>query len=177
MQLGISQELTEGSMRLFHLRAKEIFTPEFSRRANLRSNTLEVREKAVQTGLIHGSWERFHWTAKRTALLGTMPDFELARRLGCGRVTVGRKRLELNIPEIVPLRTRLRKSSTIAVSIERLRLRRLELGLRYADVASRAGITSDSYRQLEHGVRSTVRPRTLQAIARALGCAESSLMA
>lgn len=38
------------------------------------------------------------WTEEVIALLGVIPDTEIAKQLGISAITVGRKRRELNIP-------------------------------------------------------------------------------
>lgn len=57
---------------------------------------------------------------------------------------------------------------------QRVRTRRTELGLTQAEVAEQAGITQQSYQQLEAG--ETKRPRNLLEIASALECTPHWLM-
>lgn len=57
---------------------------------------------------------------------------------------------------------------------QRAKQRRTELGLTQAEVAAQAGITQQSYQQLEAG--ETKRPRNLLEIAEALNCTANWLM-
>lgn len=57
---------------------------------------------------------------------------------------------------------------------QRVKQRRTDLGLTQAEVAEQAGITQQSYQQLEAG--ETKRPRNLLEIASALKCTAQWLM-
>lgn len=64
--------------------------------AQLNRTLGSVRYRCMARGV--RSQLRVHWTPALVALLGTMPDAELAKKLGCRLVSVGVRRRKLRIP-------------------------------------------------------------------------------
>jgi DNA-binding Xre family transcriptional regulator len=102
--------------------------------------------------------------------LGAQPDAELARRLGCGKDAVARRRKLLGVPAHLPQPTRLQGDGYVSLSPERLRLRRLWKRMSQRAVAERAGLSVPHYHNLERGVVKRARRETADRVAKALGC-------
>lgn len=59
--------------------------------------------------------------------------------------------------------------------VSKLKLRRIELGLKQKDVANRAGITSQYLRNLETGKAKNPSIAIMKRLANILGCTEQEL--
>jgi hypothetical protein len=98
--LGVTRTSNEGSRRLIHAAAKagafamqeQEFTDEECERQSRRARELNLAQY-LPTGY-HRPW----WSAEELALLGQLPDAEVARRTGRPRDAVQRKRIRLGIP-------------------------------------------------------------------------------
>src|SRR5262245_47917308 len=98
--LGVTRTSSAGSRRLIHAAAKEgafavqerEYTDEERDRQGRRARELGFARN-LRTGY-HGEW----WSAVDLALLGELPDAEVARRTGRSRVAVTVKRNRLGIP-------------------------------------------------------------------------------
>lgn len=64
-----------------------------------------VRRARVDRGIAPANREEYVWNKSQLALLGVVPDFELARRWGLAPNTVGNKRRKLGIPPAIPKTT------------------------------------------------------------------------
>jgi hypothetical protein len=98
--LGIARNGTEGSRRLIQAAAEKGAGkvrgkdrgPEWAERCRERSKRLNSA-RHLKAGY-HGPW----WTPEERALLGTLPDKEIAQRIGKSRDAVRRKRYKMGIP-------------------------------------------------------------------------------
>lgn len=104
--LGIGQWGTEGSRRL-HAEASEKGARK-TRGKWLPPDQVERRRRtALQLGLKPtGRWREDGWTPEQLALLGTMPDAKLARRIGRTARAVQQRRILLGIPSAKDRRRR-----------------------------------------------------------------------
>lgn len=117
------------------------------------------------------SWRR-DWSAEEEVLLGTLSDAVLARRFGCSRGQVWRRRQELDIPPYLPegQRRPAFPSGHVALDPSRLAALREEALLTRRTVAEGAGVNYGHYCQLEKGDYVSVRLETAARIAGILGC-------
>lgn len=105
------------------------------------------------------------WSDSENALLGTIPDYEIARRVGCSTATVGVQRRLLGI---TPFRAMSPMKNTLPLSPRKLLARRLELRLNQQVVEKRAGITSLS--RMERGIQKYASLETVNRLCQALEC-------
>ena len=147
--------------------------------ATARGRASQTPERQVEWAAARreeGRTRKRLWTPREDALLGTMPDPALARRIGCSDRTVKLRRRELGIaPFIVsPAAAASVKASTarlLRFSVEKLRARRLKRGLFQTQVAARCGWkTPAMYQRLESGLQRRATPQVLNRVARALEC-------
>ncbi len=115
---------------------------------------------------------RRNWTAEEEKLLGTMPDPQVGKEIGCSASDVWWRRRELAIPHFVPEgRQRLGPPpSLLVVNAPRLRQRREAASLTQRDLANLAGLNGGHLSQLENGEFLHFRRATAERIARALDC-------
>jgi transposase-like protein/DNA-binding Xre family transcriptional regulator len=144
-----------------------------------RGRASQTPEKQIDWGLKRreeGRTRKRRWSAAENAMLGTMPDNELATRLGCSSPTIALRRRELRIAPFLnnPARAAAVRASTAGLlrySPEKLRARRLALGLFQTQMSERCGwTTSAMYRRLESGIQDRATPEVLARVARALEC-------
>jgi hypothetical protein len=95
---GISHWGTEGSHRL-HRRCSEAGA---ALRRGQKLSPAEIerrRQTALERAFRPGDrWGDLHWTPAQEALLGALPDLEVATRIGRTEAAVRAKRLRLRIP-------------------------------------------------------------------------------
>jgi hypothetical protein len=153
--------------------------------ATARGRALQTPEKQVEWAAVRrkeGRTRKRQWTPGEDALLGTMPDPDLARRIGCSDRTVKLRRRELGVaPFIVsPAAAASLKASAARLrrfSPEKMRARRLKLGLFQTQAAARCGWkTSAMYQRLEAGLQRRATPQVLDRVARALECRVKDLL-
>jgi hypothetical protein len=102
---GIGRFGTEGSLRL-HQRSSRAGAAALKRHRWTAAERQERRERALRLRLVRHTkkgyakrWGEQAWTAEAVALLGTMPDAELAAQLGRTPEAVRRKRARRGIPK------------------------------------------------------------------------------
>ena len=66
---------------------------------------MAVQKRRFRLGIGYKRPERVHWAEEELALLGTLPDAELARRLQCSARRVTYRRKSLHIPHCPAGRT------------------------------------------------------------------------
>lgn len=150
-----------------------------------RGRALQTPEKQVDWALKRreeGRTRKRHWITSEDAVLGTMPDNELARRLACSARTIALRRRELGIAPFLanPGMAAAVRASTAGLlhySRELLRARRLALGLFQTQVSGRCGWTTPAmYQRLESGPHDRATPDVLERVARALECPLADLL-
>jgi hypothetical protein len=97
--LGVGRADSEGSRRLIQA-AAETGAAAMHERGLADEEADERRRRAVELDLgryLHTAYHGPRWTPQEVALLGTMPDEELAARIGKTPVAVRQKREELGI--------------------------------------------------------------------------------
>ena len=153
--------------------------------ATARGRASQTPKKQIEWAAVRreeGRTRKRLWTPKEDALLGTMPDPDLARRIGCSDRTVKLRRLEVGIgPFIVSPAAAASVKATAArllpFSTEKLRARRLKLGLFQTQAAARCGWkTAAMYQRLESGLQRRATPQVLDRLARALECRVKDLL-
>lgn len=129
-----------------------------------------------------GRTRKRHWIDSEDAMLGTMPDHELARRLSCSARTVSLRRRELRIAPLLAnpgmaAAVRASTAGLLRYSREKLRARRLELGLFQTQTSERCGWTTPAmYQRLESGLQDRATPEVLARVAHALECPLEDLL-
>jgi DNA-binding Xre family transcriptional regulator len=146
---------------------------------------LQTPEKQVDWALKRreeGRTRKRHWSVEEDAMLGTAADNELALRLGCSARTIALRRRELGIAPFLanPATAAAVRASTAGLlrySRERLRARRLSLGLFQTQTSERCGWTTPAmYQRLESGPHDRATPEVLARVARALECPLEDLL-
>jgi DNA-binding Xre family transcriptional regulator len=150
-----------------------------------RGRELQTPEKQVDWALKRreeGRTRKRHWTATEDAMLATMPDNELARQLGCSTRTVALRRRELGIAPFfaspgTAAAVRVSTAGLLRYSPQKLRARRLSLGLFQTQTSQRCGWTTPAmYQRLESGLHDRATPGVLARIAHALECPLEDLL-
>lgn len=178
--LGVKR-FNPGTHNLFLQYQGKALTPE----TTARGRALQTPEKQVDWAIKRredGRTRKRHWTADEDAMLGKSPDNDLARKLGCSSRTVALRRRELRIePFLMNAATAAAvRASTAALlwySPEKLRARRLELGLFQTQTSQRCGWTTPAmYQRMESGIHDHATPEVLNRVARALECRVEDLL-
>ena len=112
-----------------------------------------------------------HWTPREDALLGTMPDQKLARKLGCSGSVVVSRRQGLGIKPFCRVSP---PKETVSISPRKLLARRLALRLARSEIARRAKLPG--YGTIEMGRQRTVRLSTIGLLAAALECRPEDIL-
>jgi len=173
--LGIPK-YNEGTLRLHREHFPELLSEEVCAEARRLGNLPENRAKSGQTQRVGPSTLVRQWTPEEEALLGSMPDPELAGHLKRPVMRVGTRRRQLGIPAFDPRGwSQQRHARLIPISRAKLRARRFALGLTQEQVSQRSGLTS--YEDLEAGRRWRVQPVTLDHLTQALQCQAVDLIA
>lgn len=169
------EQFNEGTRELYRQNVPRIFTREKTKLGHRLAATPQVRAKALETWRSRGIASEIRWTDEQDALLGTMPDQEVALRMGCSDGAVRRRRCRLGM---AAFRSHLRRYPDLHVlSPAKLLARRLELNLLQKQVAAAAGVATHTYSEIEGGFRHSVRLATLDGLARALKCPASTIVA
>jgi transcriptional regulator with XRE-family HTH domain len=116
-------------------------------------------------------WNERRWKPREDALLGTMPDTKLARKLGCSSTTVEFRRRRLGVKAFT--RVSLRKGRA-PISPRKLMARRLALRLSQLEVARRAKFQSYAFAEL--GYQMSVPLAAIAPLATALECRPEDIM-
>lgn len=151
-----------------------------------RGRAIQTPEKQIEWGRKRseeGRTRKRQWKPKEEKMLGTMPDVEVARRLGCSAQTVSTRRRELGIPTFLSspgvaasLASRA-DGATLIYSPAKLRSRRLELGLFQTRIAAQCGWSAPTrYQRLESGVQTRAEKHVLERVAQALNCALKDIL-
>lgn len=154
--------------------------------ATARGRAAQTAERQAEWAVIRrqeGRTRKRHWLAEEDALLGTMPDGELAQRLGCSSGVIRRRRKELSIAPFIgsPLTASVVRgyaARLLQFSVEKLKARRLALGLFQTQVAERCGWKGSAvYQRLEAGLDHRATRQVLERVAHALECRVEDLLA
>ena len=150
-----------------------------------RGRAMQTPELQVNWGLKRredGRTRKRRWLADEVAMLGTMPDTALAPRLKCSARTVMLRRRELGIAPFLDDSSRAAaaracEAKLLHYSREKLRSRRLALGLFQTQASERCGWTTPAmYQRLESGPHDRATPEVLERVARALECRVEDLL-
>jgi DNA-binding XRE family transcriptional regulator len=173
--LGV-QEFNEGTMQLFRKITPLKLPPTVTRRAVRMAANPQVRQKAKETLQAHGYPRRIVWTDDMKALLGTMSDPQVAKRLGMSHITVRLWRVHFGIPPFQPSPNQKRMPRVQVVS-EKILERRLELNLLQWQVAEAIGMSQPLYGFMERGISRTTTMPVLKRLAKVLHCRPKTLLA
>lgn len=172
--LGVAQ-FNPGTHYLFLTYQGKALTAE----TTARGRAMQTPERQAEWGRKRreeGRTRRRRWTDSQDAMLGTMPDRDVARRVGCPTSAVGRRRRELGIAPFVTTAAgaaalKAFDASLLRCSPDKLRACRLACGLFQTEVARRCGWKQPvAYGRLESGMQRRATPRILGRIAEVLGC-------
>jgi hypothetical protein len=105
---GIGRADTPGSARLVHAAAQKGANAEKHLSEEERERRRQRARQQNKEGSLRGGYRGPSWTAEELALLGTMPDSDLAKRIGKSEETVRRQRLRR---KIAPAKDRRRKDT------------------------------------------------------------------
>jgi transcriptional regulator with XRE-family HTH domain len=170
----------EGTRRLHHDWRYENITPEQAALGRRISNTPEMRAKTMRKKKERGNFSkpRKEWTPEMIALLGTMPDRQVAEIIGRQHTEIGVWRRKFGIPayDLQRSQASLKGKSLVVVSARSLRTRRFALGVSQRVIAERAGLQDTYYGRLERGLLSRIRRPTLERLAAALQCQPDDLI-
>jgi DNA-binding Xre family transcriptional regulator len=177
-QLGIGNR-TEGTIHLHRAWQPQKLSPSVAARGRQKSIGTASRAKMSQTVRARGYYHRDQriWTPEEEALLGTMPDREVAERLNRSLKLVGMWRRKRGIPPFRVQHHTHKERNTVAISPEKILTRRLQLHLSQKEVAQRAHLNQAHLSQMESGFWHRVRPETIQRLTQALECQIGDLMA
>lgn len=137
----------------------------------------EVMSRVVATRRAQDDYGEKPWSAEEIALLGTLLDAELARKIGRPRRSIAVERNRRGIASLFESggRPQLRCES-LAVDGAKIRARRLELGLLQIEVARRLGCKSARLSGIEVGRIPRLESATLEKLAHALECETSEFL-
>lgn len=114
------------------------------------------------------------WTPDRVAQMGVLKDREIAAQIGCLAATVGIERRRRGIK---PQQRRGTRPVLPTLDGDRVRARRLELGLSQRALALRLSYDGSRISSLERGGSPNVKPHLLDKLASALECQPNDLLA
>lgn len=115
------------------------------------------------------------WTAENEALLGTVPDSELAEQLGCREESVIARRRRLGVPAFGFQQSAEIETYWVWLAPEKLLAKRLQLGLPKRRMAFRAGMHPTQYGRYETGERLRTGREMLSRLAKAAECSVEDL--
>lgn len=173
----------EGTSRLHRAYQPETLTEEVVTRGLQKAHSLPVRLKAQQTRHERGTQPNLKlWTPEEKALLGTMPDSQVAQRVGRAAANVGIYRRKQGITSFTAARSAGARTGTrngqetVLLDPDKLKSRRLALGISQKELARRGSLHFTMYSSLETGTRRRVWRETLHKVALALECAPGELI-
>lgn len=149
---------------------------EIAPRADVCSQTVQRwRHNAAIAPYAHSGAKPKQWTPEKEKLLGTLPDAKLAEQIGIPPGTVAGRRRALGIPSC-KLRSRPYGSNLTRIDGQKIRARRLALGLTY-DAATRHNKTRKAHlAKMEAGQISAVTRQTLKWLCQSLRCKKQTIM-
>lgn len=176
--LGV-RGLTPGDLRLKRAWIPEILGEEQRALGRLAAHNPQTAARIVATRRERGGGNTKPWAAHEDALLGTIPDAQAARQLGRASSPVGIRRRLLGI---APFDPRIKggykgHADLVVISPEKIRVRRLALGLLQKEAAQRCGCHHVALSQIEIGMRLHIRRASLERLALGLACEPGDLLA
>lgn len=152
---------------------------EFVRRMSDKAASFEVRLKTVQAAEARGYYNSsaLPWPEEHVAMLGTMSDRDVARRIGRPAGAVAWHRRKLSIPPFYPSGVPAKNVERLApISHTKLRQRRLLSGLTQREVAGRIGVSDYRVCEFERLDGHFADVEVVAALADALQCAPSDIL-
>jgi transcriptional regulator with XRE-family HTH domain len=166
----------EGTTRLTRIWMPEKIDEETDARARRLAahplSRLKVQETYRRNNSLHVNNP---FRPEEDALLGTMSDDAVARRIGRLASAVTKRRLKLGIPPYDENVWRVRRHCFYEIDGGKILARRIALGISQREAGRRSGIGPHYFGNLERGLRHP-SPLTLQRLARGLECQPEDLL-
>lgn len=116
-----------------------------------------------------GAKPKHQWTEETEKLLGTLPDQKVADRLSIPVSSVAAKRYALGIPSC-KMRNRPRAAHLIPFDGQKVRARRLALGLTYEATSGGNATHKSHLAKMEKGIITSVTQKTMRWLCEVLQC-------